>query len=85
GLSLSGDQTERQLDQAADQHRNRDKQADLRVAQTEIRPDQRQRGALGPVGKLVNELNRQRDGNDCDAQESAVTARSAMKRRAQAA
>jgi hypothetical protein len=57
----------------------------LRVAQTEIRPDQRQRGALGPVGKLVNELNRQRDGNDCDAQESVISARSAMKRRAQAA
>jgi hypothetical protein len=44
----------------------------LRVAQTEIGADQRQRRALCPVGQLIDELDSQRNGNGCDTQEWAA-------------
>jgi hypothetical protein len=78
GPALAGDQTERQFDKASDQHGNRDQQPDLRVAQPEIGADQRQRGTLGTVGQLIDELDRQRNGNGCDAQESAMSATAAV-------
>ena len=88
GPALPGDQAKRQLDQASDQHGNRDQQADLGVAQPEIGADQRERGALRPVGQLIDELDRQRNRNGCDAQEPAMSAIAAVRtttKRAQAA
>jgi len=80
GLPLAGNKPERQLDQASDEHRNRDQQPDLRVAQPEIGADQRQRGALGTVCELVDELDRQRNGDGCEAQESAMSEAANTKR-----
>jgi hypothetical protein len=75
---LSGHQPERQLDQASDQQRNRDQQADLRIAQAEIGPDQRERRALRAVGELIDKLDDQRDdkggsANEANAKEATTT------------
>ena len=88
GRPLAGQQAERQLDQAPDQHRNGDQQPDLGVAQAEVGADQRERGALRPVGKLIDELDRQCHGEGGSAKEaSAATkpARPATRPRARSA
>ena len=74
GLALPGHQPERQFDEASDQQRNRDQQSDLAITQAKICPDQRKRGALRPVGQFVDELNRERNGNSCDANRAGAEA-----------
>src|SRR5262249_8863194 len=59
-LPRAGQHADRQLDQAARQQRHRGQQADLAVAEAQIAPDQRQRGALHAVYELVGKLDRQR-------------------------
>jgi hypothetical protein len=58
---VPGDQAEWQLKEAANQERESDQQADLGVAQPQIRADQRKRGAFRAVGQLVDELDRERN------------------------
>ena len=69
--ALAGQDAERQLEEAADQQRHRGQQPDLRVAQPQVAPDQRERGSLGPVNQLVGELDRERDGENGKRRPSA--------------
>ena len=48
-MFLAGEDPKRQLKQAAGQQRHRGQQADLPVAQSQVMPDERERGALGAV------------------------------------
>jgi hypothetical protein len=57
---MPGQHPDRELEQAAEQQRNRGEQADLPVAQRQVVPDERQRGALGAVDELIGELDGQR-------------------------
>jgi hypothetical protein len=68
---VTGQDTERQLKEAADQQRHRGQQPDLRVAQPQVVPDQRERGSLGPVNQFVGELDRERDGENGKCRPSA--------------
>jgi len=72
-LALTGDQAERQLNEAASDQGDGDEQADLGVAEMQIGADQRKRCALGPIDELVNELDGQ-----CDSESrGGISARAA--------
>ena len=62
--AIPGQHAERQLEEAARQQRHRGQQPDLLVTQPQVMPDERERGALGPVDQLVGELDRERDGEE---------------------
>src|SRR5437660_168326 len=62
--ALAGQHAHGQLEEAADQQRDRGQQPDLLVAQPQVAPDERERRSLGPVNQLVGERDRERDGEN---------------------
>ncbi|MGO9080686.1 MAG: hypothetical protein ACLQDY_16840 [Streptosporangiaceae bacterium] len=56
---MPGREAHRHFQQAARDERDRGQQADPGIPEREAVPDQRQRGALGTVGKLVDQLSGQ--------------------------
>jgi hypothetical protein len=70
--AVTGDQPERQFDQAADQQRDGNQQPDLGVAQAEVGADEREGGALRPVSQLVDELYCEGDANGGGAKIATV-------------
>jgi hypothetical protein len=59
-MGVAGDADER-IEQAADDSRHREREADLPVAEVQVAPDQRPRGRPRAPDELVEQLDREQD------------------------